>query len=158
MAKSKWNDVKEKLTLVEAWARDGLLDKDIAAKLHISLDSFYKYKKEHNEFSDALKNGKESIDVEVENALLKRALGYSYVEVTEEPIYLPDGKQLLDEEGKPLIAVTKRVTKQVSPDTTAQIFWLKNRKRAEWRDRQEIEMNAEVTYEVKPNSLLTPEE
>ena len=64
------------------------------------------------------------VDRQVENALLKRALGYEYTEVTKE--YVPDvGK----------MTVTKEVTKQVIPDTTAQIFWLKNRKPGDWRDK-----------------------
>ena len=82
MAKSKWEThVKDKLILVEAWARNGLTDEQIAKNLGISKDTFYKYKKEHTDFSDSLKRGKEVIDIEVENALLKRALGYKYNEI-----------------------------------------------------------------------------
>lgn len=77
-----------------------------------------------------LENGKEVIDRQVENSLLKRALGYRYDEVTYE-----DGVE------------TKRVTKEVQPDTTAQIFWLKNRKPNEWRDKQNIEHSGSVSYE-----------
>ena len=74
MAKSKWEQVKEKLTLVEGWARDGLTDEQIASNLNISKDTFYKYKKEYTDFSDSLKKGKEIVDYQVENALLKNAL------------------------------------------------------------------------------------
>lgn len=56
--------------------------------------------------------------------MLKRALGYEYTETTRE--YIPE----LDE-----MKTTKKVTKQVAPDTTAQIFWLKNRKPDKWRDK-----------------------
>jgi len=69
MAKSKWEDVKEKLILVEGWARDGLTDIQIAENLGISKDTFYEYKKKHSDFSDSLKKGKEIIDYQVENAL-----------------------------------------------------------------------------------------
>ena len=72
---------------------------------------------------EALKKGKEVVDIQVENALLKRALGYEFVEVTKE----------LAETG---LIVTKKVTKQQAPDTTAAIFWLKNRKPNEWRDKK----------------------
>lgn len=129
-------EVKDKLFLVECWARDGYTNLDIANKLGISHESFYKYQREYVEFSDALKKGKEVIDFEVENALLKRAFGYEYDEVTYE-----NGEE------------TKRVTKQVAPDTTAQIFWLKNRKPKEWRDKREYNIEADVT-----KSELTPEE
>ena len=74
MAKSKWNDIKEKLTLIEGWAREGLTDEQIANNLDISTSTFYEYKNKYSEFSESLKKGKEIIDFEVENALLKNAL------------------------------------------------------------------------------------
>lgn len=73
MAKSKWNEVKEKLVLIEAWARDGLIEEQIAKNLGISVATLSNYKNEHLEFLEALKRGKEVVDVEVENSLLKRA-------------------------------------------------------------------------------------
>ena len=133
MAKSKWEQVQDKLILVEGWARDGLTDEQIANNLGISKDTFYKYKKEHTDFSDSLKRGKEVVDYQVENALLKRALGYQYDEITYE-----DGEEI------------KRVTKQVAPDTTAQIFWLKNRRPSKWKDKIENEKensNIKITLE-----------
>lgn len=143
MAKSKWEThVKDKLILVEAWARNGLTDEQIAKNLGISKDTFYKYKKEHADFSDSLKRGKEVIDIEVENALLKRALGYKYNEVTRE----------LTDEG---LQVTKIVTKEVQPDTTAQIFWLKNRKPEDWRDKRDINHSGNIN---NPYESLTKEE
>lgn len=122
MAKSKWEQVKDKLVLVEGWARDGLTDEQIANNLGISKDTFYKYKKNYPDFSDTLKKGKEVVDYEVENALLKRALGYEYTETTKE----------IKENGNKII---KKTTKQVAPDVTAQIFWLKNRKPNKWKDK-----------------------
>lgn len=138
MAKSKYEtNVKDKLLLVEAWARNGLTDEQIAKNLGISKDTFYKYKKEHVDFSDSLKRGKEVIDIEVENALLRRALGYKYDEVT---------KELNETTGK--LQVSKIVTKEVVPDTTAQIFWLKNRKPLEWRDKRDVEHSGNIANEV----------
>ena len=94
----------------------------------ITTKTLYEWKNKYGEISEALKKGKEVIDRQVENALLKRALGYAYDETTYE-----DGVE------------TKRVTKEVAPDTTAQIFWLKNRKPAEWRDK--IEQQQTVTIQ-----------
>ncbi len=74
MAKSKWEEVKEKLVLVEGWARDGLIDEQIANNLGISKTTFYKFKDEHSELSELLKKGKEVVDYQVENALLQNAL------------------------------------------------------------------------------------
>jgi hypothetical protein len=141
MALSKWPEVKEKLIQVEAWCRDGLTDEQIAHNLGISKDSFYKYKKEHSDFSDSLKRGKEVIDIEVENSLLRRAMGYTYEEVTKQPLYnIVTGEPIRNDKGEHIIAITKVVKKEVQPDTTAQIFWLKNRKPVEWRDKHEQEI------------------
>ena len=89
--------------------------------IHVS--TLYDWKNAYNEISESLKRGKEVVDRQVENALLKRALGYEYEEVSEK-----------FEMG---ILTERKVTKkQVVPDTTAQIFWLKNRKPADWRDKR----------------------
>lgn len=134
MAKSKWEQVKDKLILVEGWARDGLTNEQIASNLGISKTTFYKMLNEHSELSELLKKGKEIVDYEVENALLKRALGYKYEEKTYETRW-DDNQERFRE------ILTKRVTKQVSPDTTAQIYWLNNRKPKQWRNKQDIDIS-----------------
>lgn len=127
MAKiNEWLE-KDKLILLEGWARDGLTDEQIAKNIGISRASLYEWKKKEVDIFDALKKGKEVIDFEVENALLKRALGYEYEEETYENGIL-----------------TKKVKKQVAPDTTAQIFWLKNRKPSNWKDRVETDEDKEA--------------
>jgi hypothetical protein len=132
MAKSKWNDIKEKLILVECWARDGLTDEQISNNLGISTTTFYEYKKNYPEFSESLKRGKEIVDYEVENALLKRALGYEFEEKTYETRW--DENQ-----GRFREVLTKKVRKEVVPDTTAQIYWLNNRKPEQWRNKRNEE-------------------
>lgn len=162
MAKSKWDTVKDKLILVEGWARDGLTEKQIAKNLGISESTLNDYKKKHPEFLESLKKGKEIVDFEVENALLKRALGYEYEEITKERIVRKDehGKILTDIHGFPTyeMAVTKIVEKEVAPDTTAQIFWLKNRKPNEWRDKRNIEHSGELNQNINSDKSLSPEE
>ena len=139
MAKSKYfTHVEPKLKLVECWARDGLTDEQIANNLGIAYSTLREYRDKYSALSAALKKGKEIVDYEVENALLKRALGYEYEEVTYE-----HGQE------------TKRVLKHVVGDTTAQIFWLKNRKPQQWRDKKDIEHSGEVN---NPYSELTTEE
>ncbi|MEF2243977.1 transposase [Paenibacillus sp. IITD108] len=132
--------VEPKLLLIEAWARDGTIDEDIAKKLGVAYSTFKLYKDQYSALSDALKKGKEVADIEVENALFRRALGYRYDEVTYE-----DGEE------------TRRVTKEVQPDVTAQIFWLKNRKPVEWRDKQEIEHSGKMQHEVALEGLSDDE-
>ncbi len=148
MAKSKWDEIKEKLTLIECWARDGLTDEQISNNLGISKTTFYKYKSQHFELCELLKKSKEIVDYEVENALLKRALGYDYTEETYERIFNPQLEKFEE-------VLTKTVKKHVQPDTTAQIFWLKNRKPNIWRDKQEIKHSGEIN---NPFSNMTTEE
>ncbi len=128
MTKGKYQEwlEPEGLLKIEGWARDGLTDEQIADNIGISRSTLNSWKDKYSDISDTLKRGKEIIDRQVENALLKRALGYEYTETTRE--YIPE----LDE-----MKTTKKVTKQVAPDTTAQIFWLKNRRSDKWRDKQE---------------------
>ncbi len=122
------------LIKLEGWARDGLVNEEIANQIGIHPSTLYDWQNKYPEIAEALKKGKEVIDRQVENALLKRALGYEYEEV----------KQIIekDEKGKDRKRVEK-ITRHVVPDTAAQIFWLKNRKPHEWRDRREIETNEE---------------
>lgn len=134
-------EVKDKLILVEGWARDGLTNEQIAHNLGINVSTLYDYQSKYKEFSEALKKGKEVVDREVENALLKRALGYRYKEVTKELV-----KDIST--GKTNLEVTKEVTKEVQPDTTAQIFWLKNRKPKEWRDKQDVEHTGNMAVTI----------
>jgi transposase-like protein len=133
MAKGKYEEwlTPEGLVKLEGWARDGLTDEQIAENMGIKRQTLYEWKKKYADISDTLKRGKEVVDRQVENALLKRALGYKYDEVTKESKWNPE---IEDFE----MVETKRITKEVQPDTTAQIFWLKNRKPNEWRDKQEI--------------------
>lgn len=139
---------KEGLLKLEGWARDGLTDEQIAHNIGIVPSTLYEWKKKYSEISEALKRGKEVIDRQVENALLKRALGYEYEEVTKERVVKKDekGDIMTDLHGFPVheMVTTKVVTKQVVPDTTAQIFWLKNRKPHEWRDKRDIEHSGSV--------------
>ena len=136
--------VAPRLLEIEAWARNGDIDKTIAEKLGVGYSSFNDYKTKYPELVEALKKGKEVVDIEVENALLKRALGYKYTETTKERVLNPDT-------GEYELVVTKTVTKEVAPDTTAQIFWLKNRKPQEWRDKRETELSGGL--DVHTNKL-----
>lgn len=77
---------KEGLIKIEGWARDGLADKQIAENIGVSERTFTEWKKKFPSVSSVLKKGKEVVDRQVENALLKRALGYEYTEDTYELI------------------------------------------------------------------------
>ncbi len=126
MAKSKVTEwlSDEKLILLEGWARDGLTDEQIAKNMGISRSTLYNWESRYCDIFDALKRGKEVADYEVENALFKRACGYRYAEITKK--VNPDTQCL---------ETVSQVEKEMPPDTTAQIFWLKNRRPDKWRDK-----------------------
>jgi len=109
------------LTLLEGWARDGLTDEQIAQNMGIAPSTLYVWKDKFKEISEALKKGKEVVDYQVENALLKRALGYDFQETRVEK----------SEKETRII----QTLKHIPADTTAQIFWLKNRRPDKWRDK-----------------------
>ena len=116
------------ITTIQGWARDGLTNIQIAKNIGVSERTFADWIARFPAFSAALKKGKAPVDFEVENALLKRALGYDYKEVITEIEEAPGGKQKKH---------IRKVQKHMPGDTTAQIFWLKNRRPKRWRDRVE---------------------
>ena len=119
-----------------AWAlaTAGLTNKEIAKKLGIATSTFNKWRDENPEFNEAVLSGKEIADAKVEKSLFKRAMGYEYEE--KKVITSLDPKT-----GETLPVRIEKTTKVVPPDTTAQIFWLKNRKPKDWRDRRDIEVS-----------------
>lgn len=136
MAKGKYEYwlTPEGLLKLEGWARDGLTDEQIAENMGINKATLYRWKEKYCDICDTLKRGKEVVNFQVENALLKRALGYEYEEVSEKY-----------ESGT---LTEKKVTKkQVVPDTTAQIFWLKNRRPDKWKDKQDVQVSGELKEE-----------
>ena len=122
---------------LEGWARDGLTDEQISReKMHISRSTLNEWKKKYPDISDTLKKGKEIVDREVENALLRKAKGYT-VEVKK-----TFKVRIVDYDKKTGKKIREREELQtgidevhIPADTTAQIFWLKNRKPEAWRDK-----------------------
>ena len=126
----------EGLTLLEGWARDGLTDEQIAGNIGINTSTLYDWKNKFPKISEALKSGKEVVDIQVENALLKRALGYEFQETRVEKS---------DKDGTKII----QILKHIPADTTAQIFWLKNRRPDKWRDKPEMPGDSDMLKKAK---------
>ena len=114
---------KEFIEQAYNYALLGAIDADLAIFFGVNVDTIYEWKKRHKQFSDALKSGKEVADSKVAKALYTRAIGYS----TKETKLAIDEGQFTDE---------KEVTKNYPPETTACIFWLKNRQPTKWREKQ----------------------
>lgn len=130
MAKGKYHKWLEpdNLTLLKGFARNGYTDEDIAQKMGINVGTLYEWKKRFSEIDEALKKGKDIIDDEIEETLIKSAMGYSYDEVIKE-------LRKNDETDEVELVVTRVVRKHQPPNVTALIFWLKNRRRDTWRDK-----------------------
>lgn len=116
------------LLQIQSWARDGLTNEQIAHNIGVTERAFSAWVSRFPSLSSALKKGKAPVDLAVENALLKRALGYEYEEtvIDEETVARGITKKHV-----------RRLIKHCPPDTTAQIFWLKNRRPDRWRDKIE---------------------
>lgn len=106
-------------------AEKGFTDQELADFFDVAPSTIYLWKREHPEFSETLKLGKESADRKVERSLFERATGYSHPDTH---FATCDG-----------LVVQTPTTKQYPPDTTAGIFWLKNRQPDKWRDKTEVQ-------------------
>jgi hypothetical protein len=101
----------------------GATDIELADFFEVSDRTIYRWQSQHPEFCQALKAGKDAADERVERSLYHRATGYTFEAV-----------KIFQHQGQP---VTVPYREHVPPDTTAMIFWLKNRRKDQWRDRHE---------------------
>lgn len=111
-------------------AREGLTDVMIGSILGLNEATINRWKA-NPEFTQALKKGKADSDGQVIKSLYKRATGYEQ----QEEVVTRSGEVI-------------QITKRYAPDVLAQIFWLKNRQSADWRDRQDITSNGETITSV----------
>lgn len=128
---------EEGLALVNVWAEDGLIGKQIAHNIGINHTTLYDWMNKFPELAEVIRRGRKVMDEQVENSLLKRAMGYQYEEDVMEP----------DENGG--LVVVKRTIKMEAPNTAAQIFWLKNRRPHEWRDKVDINNEHSGTIKIE---------
>lgn len=154
IAKGKFDQwlTEDGLLRLEGWARDGLSDEQIAAKMGISPSTFYVWLNKYTEISEAIKNGKAPVDYEVENTMLKTAKGH-FVTV-KKPMKVRTEKRLRkkDKDGNEYetgVIVEEHIEyvdeqMYIPPNVTAQIFWLKNRRPDMWRDRPEMKEDSEA--------------
>lgn len=127
------------VTQAEKLCELGATDEEIADFFEVNVATIYRWKNKHPDFCEALKAGKEKADERVERSLYQRAIGYTH-----------DEDKIFNNNGEPMIVPTK---KHYPPDTTAAIFWLKNRRKDDWRDKQEVENTHNLADPF--NELLT---
>lgn len=113
------------LLLLESWARDGYTMTDISNKIGIDNDCFLRWKDRYPEIRKAVSKGKELVDYQVENALLKSALGYKTkeVKVTTTMRY-----------GKVVETIKEVTDKEIAPSVPAIQMWLYNRNKDKWKN------------------------
>lgn len=130
--------------LARNYAKLGATDAQIAQFLGIPQSTLYFWRIEHEEFAAALAEGKVSADDLVERSLFQKAIGYKHVAF-----------KMFQNEGK---VITKRYVEHYPPDTTACIFWLKNRRREAWRDVREHDFKGKVSLEQLVAGAATEDE
>lgn len=108
-------------------AQLGATDREVADFFGVNEATVHRWKHEHPEFCESLKVGKEAADDRVEQSLYRRALGYSH-----------DAVKIMTADGE---VVHEAYVEHYPPDTTAAIFWLKNRRPGAWRDKTEQDLN-----------------
>lgn len=123
---------------VKRFVELGATDVEIAQNLDVDEDTIYEWKNKHPEFSEALSKAKTIADSEVENALLKSAKGFSRK------------IQKFDQDGNLVDTL-----EELPPNPTSMIFWLKNRQRDRWRDKQDVEHSG-VIETVNVNIIKKP--
>lgn len=117
----------------------------LAEYFKVTEKTIKRWREAHPEFAEALKE-RVKADNRVIGALYKRAMGYEYTETTREMhtfFFDEEGNEVGHMSDKAIsvqrdLGVTKTVEKQVAPEVSAQVFWLKNRQPEQWRDKQEV--------------------
>src|ERR1700677_2671292 len=125
------------------WCERGATDAEIARNLNVTTTTLYRWKTQYLDFCQALKSGKDVADERIERSLYHKAIGYTF---ESEKIFQHDGE-----------IIRAKTIEHVPPDTTACVFWLKNRRPDQWRDKSfaELEVKGDVKFIVEgaPPSL-----
>lgn len=141
----------EKYHVDWAWslALKGATDEEIAEAFHISVRTLHRWKKSHPELLTALEEGKDVADAKVKRSLYQRAVGYEAKGVT----------QIIEQDpatGTQRVSKTQVTTKHIVPDTMACMYWLNNRSKGEFSQRQEVTLGGSVR--TSPMEKLTEDE
>lgn len=122
----------------------GATDIEVADFLEVDVRTIYRWKADNAKFCQSLKTGKEIADDRVERSLYARANGFEHDEVDIRVI-----------EGK---VIKVPIRKIYAPDTTAAIFWLKNRRPGDWRDKQDVALSGQVKFEKIESVIIDPKD
>jgi DNA-binding XRE family transcriptional regulator len=123
------------LDKVKLLCKKGFTDRDLADFFGVTEQTINNWKIKHPEFFESIKEGKCFADELVEKSLFERAIGYEHY---EDKIFCSDG-----------VAIVEPTVKHYPPETVAAIFWLKNRKPEQWRDKSELEHSGTISISEK---------
>lgn len=145
-------DMPSKLKMVEGWAKNGSTNNEIAEMLGISRDLFYNWQKREPSFAEAIKKGKYESNGEILQASFKTATGY-YQPVTE-PFKVKTLKQFEEANGKKFWDEVEEIVdhsymKYFPPNTSMQIFMLKNRLPLEYKDKHDIDHSGDMSINIQ---------
>lgn len=126
----EWWLSEDGVILITSWRRDGMTFRDIANKIGINENTFHDWCRENPQLKDVKTTTKELVDYRVENALLKRALGFKSTEIK-----VTIGKKIVG--GEMFQVLEEKTTKDVAPDVTACLAWLNNKKFQEWKHNRD---------------------
>jgi len=149
---SKYKEIEKQLPAIILLYEKGCIDAEVAKAIGICEKTLNNYKNEHPEFLQPIKEAKEIENNKVIDSLLKRAHGFEYTEEHQEGIkqdeYDKDGKVI---GFKVIPSKVKKIKKMFPPETAACIFWLCNRDRANWQQRQSMEhgINSSISDLIK---------
>lgn len=170
----------EGLVRIGGWARDGLTDEQIAHNMGISRSTLNAWKKKFSDISDTIRKEKDVVDREVENALLKRAIGTTKTDRLYRVVHVDDdilsmkrrhykskwrldhpkaSKQEIDDAAIENVPEYKKIpfaenTYEVPPDINAAIFWLRNRKPEAYRDQSFRDLNIAQTNKAQAEARI----
>lgn len=116
----------------------GWTDEEVADFFDVSVRTLYRWQVDHEDFCQAVKMGKESPDNRAERALFHRAVGFEWTEqqaIKVKETKYENGKRVAEMERVEVVDLKRKAP----PDTTASIFWLKNRRKEDWRDKHEVD-------------------
>lgn len=119
---------------------NGAIDVEIAEHFGVAIRTIYRWKNSYPDFAAALRVGKDAADDRVVASLYNRANGYTFdaVKIMSVPLGNGGGSEIRE----------VPYQEHVPPDTTAMIFWLKNRRPKEWRDKQDVEHHGIIAVNI----------
>ena len=136
--------VKPKLRKIQGWIDEGIIEAEICNRLGISVASWENYKNQYVVLLERIKRGHAKVNNDAVHHLIKRFRGYGYEETVTEQSFNEKGKviSITDRNGNSVSRTVKVTKKQIAPDVTALIFWLKNKLPEDYKDRRELDLSS----------------